>query len=149
MVIQSVSRYVVQHSADRALELAEVVVTHLPIIMEHVQPLEGLLGTHSTTSGWQKSCACHMTRLSLHIHWTVLSVAYRLAPLVGKSRLMAGLCTPASHCPTLWTQDGGCFCHCPDNLSPPSSPMLPPSILPPPPAPACQAAPVLGSCGYS
>ena len=100
------SRYVVRDSADRGLELAEVLSTHLPIIMGHVQPLECLLRIPSTISGRQQSCACHMTRLSLHIHWSVLSVAYRLAPLVGES---TGPCTPASHCPIHWTQDGGCF----------------------------------------
>lgn len=85
VVIPPFSRYVVQDSADRGLELAEVLVTHLPIIVGHVQPLECLLATPSTTSGRQQSCACHMTRLSLHVHWSVLSVAYRLAPLVGRS----------------------------------------------------------------
>lgn len=73
--------------------MAEVLVTNLPIILAHVEPLECLLGSPGTTSGRQQSCACHMTRLSLHIHWTVLSVGYRLAPVVGESYLQARLMT--------------------------------------------------------
>ena len=69
-------------------ELAKSLVAHLPILVGHLDPLESLLSMLSGSSGRQQSCAGHMTRLSLHVHWTVLSVLYRLAPTAGEGNVL-------------------------------------------------------------
>ena len=87
-------RYVVQRpAADRArsCDLAEMLVTQLGVVVGHLQPLETLL------TGQQQSCACHVTRLSLHIHWTALSVTYRLAQLVGETLTYTTMHTDLHH----------------------------------------------------
>ena len=61
-------------------ELAESVIAQLPLLVGDFDPLETVLS--------QKSSCDHMTRASLHTHWTVLAVHYRLAPLLGESRMI-------------------------------------------------------------
>ena len=140
-------RYVVQRpAADRArsCDLAEVLVTQLGVVVGHLQPLETLLNKST-----QQSCACHVTRLSLHIHWTALSVAYRLSPLVGE-RDCTLTCT--IECVMYYTmecvvygcsQDGAGSCAKPRSPSQLFSPMLHPSL----PPPASQAATAPLNCG--
>jgi hypothetical protein len=109
-------RYVVQHpAADRArsCDLAEVLATQLGVVAGHLDPLECLL---NRSTGHQQSCAYHVTRLALHIHWTALSVAYRLAPLVGWSwflrQAQSSVSALLSHAASLPPSPSLPGCHC-------------------------------------
>ncbi|CAI8045298.1 Protein MMS22-like [Geodia barretti] len=64
---------------EAAIAEAERLLTWCRLLVTHLQPLPQLL----LSSGHLRSCDSHMTRLSLHVHWTSIAVTYRLAPLVG------------------------------------------------------------------
>jgi hypothetical protein len=75
-------RYIVLRSElerEAAIAEAERLLGWCRLIVTHLQPLPQLL----LSSGHLRSCDSHMTRLSLHVHWTSIAVTYRLAPLVG------------------------------------------------------------------
>ena len=76
------SRYLLHGSCDQAREScdqAREIIAWLRIIADHLEPLQDLLIANQL-----KSCDCHVTVVSLHVHWTAVSVMYRLAPLVGQ-----------------------------------------------------------------
>ena len=65
---------------------AERLLGWLKLTVNHLEPLQHLL----LSSGDQSSCDCHLIRLSLHIHWTAVSVSFRLAPVTGRSSVSGG-----------------------------------------------------------
>ena len=83
----SLSRYIVLRvpSGDTsgATELAKTLVAHLSLLVGDLDPLETTLSmlSHRTV---QQTCSGHMTRLSLHVHWTVLCVMFRMIPHLGE-----------------------------------------------------------------
>ena len=71
-----------QPEAERgAGGVAERLLAWLRVVVGHLQPLDQLL----LSSPHQQPCGCHLTRLSLHIHWTAVSVTLRLSHVAGKS----------------------------------------------------------------
>ena len=131
----SLSRYIVLRvpSGDTsgATELAKTLVAHLSLLVGDLDPLETTLSmlSHRTV---QQTCSGHMTRLSLHVHWTVLCVMFRMIPHLGEGceggrggwRVIN---SPLSHMLL--------FCHlqgCPPSCGRLATPWLPSSAMLPP-----------------
>lgn len=64
--------------------IAMEIVTHLSPMCLQLDPLEEQLGMLSLGGRGQQAVTNHFVHLALHSHWTVLSVLYRLVPVIGK-----------------------------------------------------------------
>lgn len=69
--------------------VAMEVVTHLPHLCAQLDPLEKQLSMLRPGGRGQQAVTNHIAHLVMHSHWTVLSVLYRLIPVVGESSTLA------------------------------------------------------------
>ena len=67
------------------------IVADLPHLCTQLDPLEEQLSMLKLGGWGQQAVTNHIAHLVMHSHWTVLSVLYRLVPVVGKSST-SGLC---------------------------------------------------------
>lgn len=121
-------RYIIQRvpsgGMSGATELAKTLVAHLSLLVSDLDPLETTLSmlSHRTV---QQTCCGHMTRLSLHVHWTALCITFRMIPQLGEG--VREMAFTSVSCDPLLSLKG-----CPHSCSRPTALWLPSSAMQPP-----------------